>query len=63
MKLKYTASALIVWLAIVIGLGIGWVMNILAVIHSDFAHITGLLVVRVIGVIVVPLGSFLGYFF
>lgn len=58
----YTLIAFLIWLTIVVGVGIGWVMNIIAVIHADFSHITGLLVVRVIGIFVPPLGAVLGYF-
>lgn len=53
------------WLLyIVVGLAavVGWVMNIMDIVKSDFSSITGLLVLRVIGVFVPPLGAVLGYF-
>lgn len=53
----------LIWLVVVLTIGIGWVLNITSIIHSDFAHLTGLLVLRIIGVFIVPLGSILGYFF
>ena len=53
--------AAIVWLAIVIAAGYGWVMNIITLAHSDFDPITGLLVLRVVGIFVAPLGTILGY--
>lgn len=59
----YTLAVFLVWLVIVVTLGIGWVKNIIAIVGSDFSHITGLLVVRIIGIFLAPLGSFLGYFF
>ena len=40
---------------------VGWVMNIIAIIHSDFVW-TSLLIIRVIGVFIVPIGAVLGYF-
>ncbi len=49
----------IVW---VIGF-IGWIINIVAVVHGDFANISGLLVVRCIGIFIAPIGAFLGLFF
>jgi hypothetical protein len=53
----------LVWLIVVLFLAIGWIMNIVAVIQTDLSHVTTLLIVRIIGIIVVPLGSFLGWFF
>lgn len=41
----------------------GWVMNVMALIQSDFTHITGMTVVRILGVFpVAPLGAVMGYF-
>jgi hypothetical protein len=39
---------------------IGWVWNIVEIIQAD--SVTGLVVARVIGVFVAPVGSILGYF-
>lgn len=55
--------ALILWIALAIGGIAGWCMNIAAIIASDFSHLTGLLVMRVIGVFVAPIGAILGLFF
>jgi len=40
----------------------GWIVNCINVVNSDFNNITGLLVVRAIGIIAVPAGSFMGLF-
>ena len=41
----------------------GWVNNIITICGFDFGgNITGLIVVRIIGVVVAPLGAILGYF-
>jgi hypothetical protein len=53
--------AAIIWLAILIAAGYGWVMNIITLAHSNFDPITGLLVLRVIGIFVAPVGTILGY--
>jgi len=53
--------AAIIWLAILIAAGYGWVMNIITLAHSNFDPITGLLVLRVIGIFVAPVGTMLGY--
>ena len=39
----------------------GWIANIVKIVGSDFAQITGLLVARVVGVFVAPLGAVLGF--
>ena len=41
----------------------GWIMNIVAIVHSGtIPEWTGFVIVRAIGVIIVPLGAVLGYF-
>lgn len=40
---------------------IGWIMNIMAIAGSDFSNITGLLILRVVGIFIGPLGAVLGY--
>ena len=55
---------LLIWLgyvAFVIALIAGWVMNIITIAHSSFNDITGMLILRVVGIFVAPLGSILGY--
>jgi hypothetical protein len=42
--------------------GIGWVWNIVKIVGSDFGQITGLLIIRIIGVFLPPLGAIVGYF-
>jgi len=41
----------------------GWIVNCINVVNSDFSNITGLLVVRCVGIIAAPVGSFMGLFF
>lgn len=50
-----------VWFALVLAIGIGYVMNIVALCHSG-AAITTEFVLRVVGLFVPPLGAILGYF-
>lgn len=38
----------------------GWVMNIIAIAGSD--HVSGMVLVRVMGVLIAPLGAILGWF-
>jgi hypothetical protein len=46
-----------IWLAAVIG----WILNIVTLAQSSFDVLTGMLVLRVVGIFVAPLGAVLGY--
>ena len=59
--MKTVDFAAIIWLCLVFAIGYGWVMNIINIVHADFTHITGLLVIQVVGIFVAPLGSVLGW--
>lgn len=48
----------VIWLAFVLG----WIHNIVVIVGADFSHLTGMLVLRVIGIFVAPIGAVLGYF-
>ena len=48
-------------LALVVAAVIGWVMNIITIAHSEFVPITGLLVLRIVGIFIGPIGAVLGY--
>lgn len=48
-------------IAIVIAGFAGWVLNIVKLADMDFAHITGMIVLRAIGILMAPLGAVLGY--
>lgn len=52
-----TLAIFIVW---VISLT-GWIMNIVAIAGSSFDVITGMLVIRIIGVFIAPIGAVLGF--
>jgi hypothetical protein len=40
----------------------GWILNLLAIAHANFNDINGLLIIRIIGVFIAPIGAVLGYF-
>lgn len=52
-----TLGVIALWLAGIVG----WVMNIITIIQISPLEMTGMLVARVIGVFVAPLGAVLGY--
>jgi hypothetical protein len=53
---------LMVVLAWVLGI-IGWIANIVVLYGMSFDHLSGALVLRVIGIFIAPLGAILGLFF
>jgi hypothetical protein len=64
MKYKSTQSAAIaflLYLAILCAIVVGWVANIVTIANSNFSEITGILVLRVVGIFIAPLGVVLGY--
>ena len=52
---------ILVWLGLLIGGGIGWIMNIVTIVHTCCEPVTGMLVIRIVGLFVAPLGAVLGY--
>lgn len=53
--------AAILWLAGFAAFIYGWVANIITIANSSFSEITGMLVLRIVGIFVGPLGAILGY--
>lgn len=56
----YTIVELLFVLVMVLGVG-GWIANIVKLVGSSFDPLTGLVVARVIGIFVAPLGAVLGF--
>lgn len=66
MKITYKSPtggivALLIYLALVVTSISGWVMNIITIAGSSFDSITGILVLRVVGIFIAPLGAVLGW--
>lgn len=61
-SIKVGTAGMLIWLALFLMLAIGWVMNIVTIAHSNFSDLTGMLVLRTIGVFFAPLGGVLGWF-
>jgi hypothetical protein len=57
----YTIFEVIVLIIAIFGI-YGWVANIVSLAHSTFDPLTGMVVLRVVGIFVAPLGAVLGYF-
>lgn len=58
----YILAMLFVFSVLIFG-AIGWVLNIVAVVGADFANITGMLVVRIVGIVIPFVGAVMGWFF
>ena len=53
--------ALILYVAIIVAIVYGWIMNIVALAHMNLTDVTGMLILRVVGIFMAPLGTVLGY--
>ena len=56
----FTSFELIVTVIIIAGIG-GWIANIIKLSGCNFDPITGILVIRAIGIFVPPLGAVMGF--
>jgi hypothetical protein len=56
----FTAIELFVVALVLLGVG-GWIANIVKLTGMDFGSITGMLIVRAVGIFVAPLGSVMGF--
>ena len=64
--MKYNAGtggtiAAVLYLALIVAFIYGWIANIMTIAYSDFSTFTGILILRVIGIFVAPLGAVMGY--
>tara|TARA_R110000851_G_scaffold12862_6_gene44334 strand:- start:12359 stop:12532 length:174 start_codon:yes stop_codon:yes gene_type:complete len=52
---------LAIWTFVVLIL-IGWVMNLISLLHMSFDPLTGMAVLKVVGIFLVPVGGVVGWF-
>lgn len=55
-------KALIFYVLVILAMLVGWVMNLVTVFNTAHAELTGIFILRVIGVFMAPIGGVLGYF-
>ena len=62
-KIKFpgTSLGLLMYLAFVVVIIGGWVMNLVEIVNYDFASITGMIILRIAGIFIAPLGAVLGW--
>ena len=60
MKMKLYQLYLIAFIPLVL-IGYGWILNIVNLLNSDI-DMSGECVLQIVGVFVVPLGAFMGYY-
>lgn len=51
----------VIGILLIIAFVYGWINNIIIVCHSNFTPLTGMVVVRCIGIFVAPIGAILGF--
>ncbi len=56
-----TIVIVLLTISVVIASVTGWVFNIIEIFNIANAPITGMLVLRIVGIFVAPLGAILGY--
>ena len=59
--MKMTLGALALWFVILLAGAIGWIMNIIAIFRDGVTPVTGEVVLRIVGIFMIPLGAILGY--
>lgn len=64
MKTKQKGTTLVELLTLIVYVAgiIGWVWNIIKIFHAVNDPITGVFILRVVGIFAAPLGVILGYF-
>jgi hypothetical protein len=56
-----TSLGLLMYLAFIVAIIGGWVMNLVEIVNYDFASITGMIILRIAGIFIAPLGAVLGW--
>lgn len=59
--MQTAVAGLIFWVLIALAGAIGWISNIVALVHMPVVT-TGMGIARIVGIFVAPLGAVLGYF-
>ena len=60
-RFSNTMTGVLLYLALLIFLIGGWVMNLVEIVNYDFASITGMIILRIAGIFIAPLGAVLGW--
>lgn len=60
--MKVGITLVLVYMGLIIASLVGWVLNIVAIVHALHEPISAMFVARLFGVVAAPLGAVLGYF-
>lgn len=60
--IKLSTAAALAFVAVIVAVIVGWVMNIIAIVAAVSDPITAMFILRCVGIFVAPLGAILGYF-
>ena len=58
----FSGAVFVFSIALAAAIAVGWILNIVKLIQTDFVPMTTMLIARVIGIFLVPLGAVLGFF-
>jgi hypothetical protein len=71
MTLKYKIKRIMMGASVLLGVGViaaavfgciyGWVMNIILLAHSTLTPVTGMVILRIAGIFLFPIGIIMGY--
>ncbi len=61
MKNKFNVAGAAVALTVFGFCAYGWGMNIVRIAQTDFAELSGMIIVRIVGIFLVPVGAIAGY--
>ena len=56
----FSVGVFFIWLAVIVFMGIGWILNLVKIFSSDSSLE---LLIRIIGLFLAPVGALMGWFF
>lgn len=61
--MRLTGIAAVLYLLVWVVCIVGWILNCVAIANTYMLDITGLFILRIVGIFIFPLGAVLGIFF
>ena len=61
--MRLTGIAAVLYLLVWVVCIVGWILNCIAIANTYMLDITGLFILRIVGIFIFPLGAVLGIFF
>jgi len=58
---SFGLAGVLLYIALILAAVIGWVMNIIQIVHMSDGGVTAKLIIKLIGVFAAPLGALMGW--